>query len=465
MLHGLCRLKHVSATCSTSASLSIVRRSLLTLAIESSCDDTCVSLLSKHTALSGSYSTRASLHFNEKVTAENTGKGGIVPVEALKSHDTHLAKLVEKSLASLPEAPDASPGFKKLWLRDGSLKEKPDFISVTRGPGMPVNLAVGLNAAKGLAAAWQIPMVGVHHMQAHALTPRLVNAMVKSEQRDTDTLRPEFPFLTLLVSGGHTMLLYSKGLVEHEILATTSDIAIGDELDKCGRLILPKELQEDTPDTSYGKYLSAYAFRSEDDYAAWEIPRTRREEVDRPLNKYGWNLVTPMSKNRRLEFSFAAIASQIKSLVLDRQNGITSMGMMDDEERVLLAQAALGTAFEHLGSRTIMALEKLQEQGVQIPTLVVSGGVAANNFLRHYLRRLLDLRSFEDVNLVFPPVELCTDNAAMIAWAGMEMFEAGYRTDLGCTPVRKWSMDSECEEGGILGIGGWIRSDGSYIAE
>ncbi|EXJ88229.1 hypothetical protein A1O1_05159 [Capronia coronata CBS 617.96] len=463
MLHGPCRLKHVSATCSASSFSSILRRKLLTLAIESSCDDTCVAILSKCKSPQRSPSGRANLLFNEKVTAENTGKGGIVPVEALKSHDTHLAKLVDKSLSSLPVASGETPGFKKLWFRDGSVRQKPDFISVTRGPGMPVNLAVGLNTAKALAVAWQVPMVGIHHMQAHALTPRLVNSLQKQERSVKDKMRPDFPFLTLLVSGGHTMLLYSKGLVEHEILASTTDTAIGDELDKCGRLILPKQLQEGTLDTSYGKYLSAYAFKSADDYGSWSIPRSRHEELQKPVNKYGWNLVTPMSKSRTPAFSFASIASQVKTVLHDResQGSRTTMG---GEERVLLAQAALVTAFEHLGSRTMLALEKLRDQGVQISTLVVSGGVAANDFLRYYLRRMLDLRSFGHVELVFPPVELCTDNAAMIAWAGMEMFEAGYRTDLGCTPVRKWSMDSESEEGGILGIGGWIVSDDHPVA-
>ncbi|EHY59385.1 Mitochondrial tRNAs modification protein [Exophiala dermatitidis] len=458
MLHGLCRVKHVSTTCAAGVFVPVLRRNLLTLAIESSCDDTCVAILSKYGCAQRLGSGKTTLHFNERITAKNTGKGGIVPVEALKSHDLHLAKLLERALPSLPEASGHLPDFQKLHLRDGSIRQKPDFISATRGPGMPVNLAVGLNTAKALSVAWQIPMVGVHHMQGHALTPRLVSALHKDEKSVRDAVKPDFPFLTMLVSGGHTMLLYSKGLVEHEILASTTDTAIGDELDKCGRLILPKKLLDSTPDTSYGKYLSAYAFKTADDYAAWEIPRSRQEEVEKPLNKYGWNLVPPLSKTRTLAYSFASIASQVRSVLLARQN------QMDEEERVLLARSALATAFEHLASRMILALETLQNQGVDISTLVVSGGVAANDFLRYYLRKTLDLRNFEHVDLVFPPVELCTDNAAMIAWAGMEMFKAGYHTDLGCTPVRKWSMDSRNHDGGILGIGGWLRAEDANLS-
>ncbi|KIX99059.1 uncharacterized protein Z520_05520 [Fonsecaea multimorphosa CBS 102226] len=455
MLYGPGHSRVLYKLCRRTVCSFAPRRSLLTLAIESSCDDTCVAILSKCTTTNEPHQVKARLLFNEKITAKNTGKGGILPTEALESHQANLSKVLENALPSLPAASDSLPNAKKIWLRDGAPKRKPDFISVTRGPGMSANLGVGLATAKGLATAWQIPMVGVHHMQAHALTPRLVNAMAEKHRPVHAALKPSFPFLTLLVSGGHTMLLYSKGLVDHKILATTTDTAIGDELDKCGRLILPQELQQSTPDTAFGKYLSTYAFKAPEEFKSWHVPRTRVEEVNQPTNEFGWRLTTPMSQNRDLAFSFSGIASQIKRLILARG---AETGPMEEQERILLAQSALGTAFEHLGSRTIIALESLRAEGVEISTLVVSGGVAANDFLRHYLRRLLDLRSFERMSLIFPPVELCTDNAAMIGWAGMEMFEAGYTTDLSCAPVKKWTMDSQGRDGGILGIGGWIKA-------
>lgn len=452
------RPKRVSAACLHVFAPPILRRSLLTLAIESSCDDTCVAILSKQTARHDANPTAVNLHFNEKITLRNTGKGGIWPPEALDSHQSNLAKLIEKSLSSLPDGNQALPEGKKFRLQDGALKEKPDFISVTRGPGMSQNLGTGLNTAKGLATAWQIPLVGVHHMQAHALTPRPVNAMGRDEREKTSPLEPMFPFLTLLVSGGHTMLLYSKGLVDHEVLAATTNTAIGDELDKCGRFILPREIQQGTPDTAFGKYLSDYAFRGPGDFTGWHVPRHRGEEVSKPPNDFGWKLTTPLAQTRDLVFSFSGIATQVGRLMHERTDE-QGMVTMNEQERILLARSALGTAFEHLGSRTVIALEKLRHEGVEISTLVVSGGVAANDFLRYFLRRMLSLRSFDHVDLVFPPVELCTDNAAMIGWAGMEMFEAGYTTDLGCAPVKKWSMDSQNEDKGILGIGGWITAN------
>ncbi|EXJ74357.1 uncharacterized protein A1O5_02653 [Cladophialophora psammophila CBS 110553] len=455
MLHGSRHWEALYTSCRRAASSLAPRRSLLTLAIESSCDDTCVAILSKCRTSSDPQHVKTRLLLNEKVTAKNTGKGGILPTEALESHQANLSKLLENALPSLPDANDALPHAKRIWLRDGAPKQKPDFISVTRGPGMSANLGVGLATAKGLATAWQIPIVGVHHMQAHALTPRLVSAMAKGRDPEKGSLGPMFPFLTLLVSGGHTMLLYSKGLVDHKILATATDTAVGDELDKCGRLILPQELRQSTPDTAFGKYLSRYAFKDPEEFESWDVPQTRIEEINKPMNEFGWRLTTPMAQNRDLAFSFSGIASQIKRMILAREK---ENRPMEDRERILLARSVMGTAFEHLGSRTIIALEKLRAEGVEIPALVVSGGVAANDFLRYYLRRLLDARSFERMRLVFPPIELCTDNAAMIGWAGMEMFEAGYTTDFGCAPVKKWTMDSQGPDGGILGIGGWLTN-------
>lgn len=415
-----------------------LRRSILTLAIESSCDDTCVAVVSRE-------KNQAHIHFNERITSKNTGKGGIVPLEALLSHQEHLSNLVDRSLASLPSVEPETCSSKILHLRNGQFRRKPDFVSVTRGPGMLSNLSVGVNTAKGLATAWQVPLVGVHHMQAHMLTSRLVDAMDTEKNESTPTM-PEFPFLTLLVSGGHTMLVYSKGLVEHKIIATTGDIAVGDELDKCGRLILPKHVQDTLPDTGYAKYLSTYAFEGYD-FEDWPIPKSRSDELDMSLNKFGWKIPIPLVRTRDLAFSFAGISSSVKRILESRR--------VSEEERLVLARSTIGATFDSLGSRIIMALEMLRDREVEISTLVVSGGVAANDFLRFHLRRTLDVRRMGHVGLSFPPVELCTDNAAMIGWAGIEMLEAGYTSELAFHPRRVWSMDSESQEGGILGVEGW----------
>ena len=466
MLHRIVKLQHVVSRCGTCFSRYFHRRGLLTLAIETSCDDTCVAILEKNDALNSSRtaaprSSQAHLRFHEKVTSANSTHGGIHPIVSLESHWSNLARLVERSLKHLPTVGAETAEAQKLHLKDGEVKRKPDFISVTRGPGMRSNLVCGLDTAKGLSTAWQIPMLGVHHMQAHALTPRLVHALGNSTS--DAAYQPAFPFLTLLISGGHTMLLHSQSLTSHTVLANTRDTAIGDCLDKCGRAILPDDLKASAMDTAYGKHLSNYAFPDLSAFDSYPIPHRRGDEIDKPLNAYNWAIQQPLANTRELSFSFGGIASYASKLA--------SNPTISSEERLLLARTALGTAFEHLASRTIIALESLRRGSAStssISTLVVSGGVAANSYLRYFLRAFLDVRGFSHIILIFPPVTLCTDNAAMIAWAGMEMHEAGYRTSLSCEPRRKWSMDnSERNEeeggdgkalgGGILGVGGWEK--------
>jgi len=367
---------------------------------------------------------------------------------------------VNKSLHSLPAAASPHPGShleQVVSLKDGSLKRAPDFISVTRGPGMRSNLACGIDTAKGLSVGWQIPLLAIHHMQAHALTPRLVQAL--KTQSTLSNIKPRFPFLSLLISGGHSMLIHSKSLVEHKTLATTADIAIGEALDKIGRLVLPDATHAEIKDIAYAKHLSTYAFPTPADYTTYCPPSTRGAECVRSNNQFGWSIPTPFVDTRQLSFSFSGIASEVHRLFAIRSTNPD----FAESERQTFARTALTVSFNHLASRTVIALEKLhQEQQQPIKTLVVSGGVAANTYLRHVLRQFLDVRDFGGVELSFPPVELCTDNAAMVAWCGMEMFEEGWRSELSCRAVRRWSMDSEVSEGegeegrgGILGVEGW----------
>ncbi|KAF7510871.1 hypothetical protein GJ744_005701 [Endocarpon pusillum] len=459
--------------------LSLGRRRLLTLAIESSCDDTSVAVLEKndHPSQPGGNGV-ASLHFHEHITADNSDKKGIDPIRALDSHARSLALLVNKSLHALPTASIASTKHivRSISLKNGTLKRVPDFITVTRGPGMRSNLSTGLNTAKGLAVAWQIPLLAVHHMQAHALTPRLVHAL--SPQSTSSSIQPQFPFLSLLISGGHTVLIHSKGLIEHKTLATSQDIAIGEALDKIGRLLLPNTIQAEIKDIAYAKHLSTYAFPTPTSYADYQPPSTRGAECIRTSNEYGWHIPTPYADTRHLRFSFSGIASEVHRLFHLRTNTSHPEQPLATAELLAFARSALTVAFNHLASRTILALEKLRKEehlqrSAPIRTLVVSGGVAANSYLRHVLRRFLDVRGYGHVELCFPPVELCTDNAAMIAWCGMEMWEEGWRSELSVRAVRRWSMDSEevdadrdgdkGEEretegkGGILGVEGWYN--------
>jgi N6-L-threonylcarbamoyladenine synthase len=428
------------------------RRNLLTLAIETSCDDTSVAVLETHPKESR---VSARLHFHEKITSDNQQYGGVHPIVAHESHQKSLATLIEKALHKFPisygtgKTGQFSPVRNTFHLEKGRSKDanrrKPDFITVTRGPGMRANLITGMDTAKGLAVAWQIPLLGVNHMQAHALTPRLVAAL----RRNADERVPDvdFPFLTLLVSGGHTMLVHSKGLCEHEILANTADIAIGDMIDKCARLILPEDVLKDAGNVMYGPKLEQFAF-PKSDLHAYEDDESNINPF--PLTPPLQNHTPHEAKKYDAMFSFSGIGSAVKRFVEHKPS-------MPKAERQQLTKQMMRVAFEHLASRIILALKAPELAGLK--TLVVSGGVASNKYLKHVIRRVLDVNGHIKMDLVFPPVEYCTDNAAMIAWTGVEMWEAGYRTSLDAMALRKWAIDPNAKDGGILGADGWFRVD------
>lgn len=249
---------------------------------------------------------------------------------------------------------------------------------------MRSSLTTGLDTAKGLAVAWQIPLVGVNHMQAHALTPRLVSVL-DDPAKDP---KPAFPFLSLLVSGGHTLLVHSKKMADHAILATTTDIAIGDMIDKIARLVLPSNVLREGGEIMYGRLMERFAFPNGESDHDYRAPTSRGEEIARKESRWGWALVPPLaetrsgSKSKAMEFTFSGLGSAVKRICEAKPE-------MGADERVDLAKESMRVAFEHLASRAGLALRDLhssmslryqRKRGVQ--TLVVSGGVASNGFLR-----------------------------------------------------------------------------------
>ncbi|KAK3179026.1 hypothetical protein OEA41_001165 [Lepraria neglecta] len=361
-------------------------------------DDTSVAILQKrdHRRFSNgptyTFPSTCHLHFHEKITANNSAHGGVHPIVSLESHQENLAHLVSKALHALPVVRRENndkilPSGGTITLQRPGLppieKHKPDFISVTRGPGMRSSLTTGLDTAKGLAVAWQIPLVGVNHMQAHALTPRLVSALNDraDDNRHVCDPHPAFPFLSLLVSGGHTLLLYSSALTTHSILATTTDIAIGDCIDKIARLVLPPRITNSTTEIMYGRLLERFAFPNGSYDYNYTAPTTRGEEIKRKETKWVWTIVPPLaetrsgSKSRSMEFTFSGLGSAVRRIC----DGNPNMG---EEEKVDLAREAMRLAFEHLASRVGWALKDLEDKGEGMKTLVVSGGVASNGYLR-----------------------------------------------------------------------------------
>jgi len=371
-------------------------------------------------------------------------------------------------------------------LQSLEISQKPGLIAVTRGPGMLSALATGVDTAKGLSVAWGIPLIGVHHMQAHALTPRLVAALNGGEGG------VEFPFMTLLVSGGHTILLESRGLTSHKILAETIDIALGDMVDKCARRLLPGEVMDSHPEAvSYGAALEKFCFPEKEPEYAYHPGKTpeRKQEDEEKVKRWGeWKLCRPLTKNEKVRFSgafsFCGLGSTLDRYFEMKDGGPGSISI---EERKALGREVMMVAFEHVASRIVTALEAFKTPP---SALVISGGVAANKFLKNMFAlhitsparanvlwlRLSDYLSHSghNIRIAIPPQKYCTDNAAMIAWAGLEMYRAGYTSAPTATPVRKWSLDNDahyevngidCEAGdkngpgGVLGISGWVKRE------
>jgi N6-L-threonylcarbamoyladenine synthase len=253
------------------------------------------------------------------------------------------------------------------------------------------------------------------------------------------------------------MLVHSRGLCDHRVLATTLDIAIGDVIDKCARDILPKANLDTGRDVMYGRLLENFAFPNGSQDYNYTAPENLKDEIAIKKTEYGWHLAPPLSKlqsvtkidlAKTMRFSYTALGSSVNRVMLEDPN-------MKLSERCALARETMRVAFEHLASRLLIALTNNPELK-NVNTVVVSGGVASNQYLKHVLRSVLDKRGYESMQLVFPPASLCTDNAAMIAWTGMEMWEAGWRSDLTIRPVKKWPIDPESEGGGILGAEGWV---------
>jgi N6-L-threonylcarbamoyladenine synthase len=432
----------------------VQRRQLLTLAIETSCDDTSVAVLEKRN------NNSAILHFHSKITSDNRVYGGVHPIASHESHQQNLAILVEEALRSLPIQKKASVGAADVLFLNGANsienRKKPDFITVTRGPGMRSSLNTGLDTAKGLAVAWQVPLLGVNHMQAHALTPRLVSIL--DGRLDMAEDDPAFPFLTLLVSGGHTMLVHSRSLCEHEILADTTDMAVGDMIDKTAREVLPPSCLQSASDVMYGKLMESFAFPGEKPLHDYVPPSSFTRPRGSHLPGYEWTINPPYcapgpegSIRYADAFTFSGIGSSIKGIM-------SRLPQIDDTGRRVLARETMALAFEHLASRVLFSLQRPDLQNIR--TLVVSGGVASNQFLKTILRENLNAKGYKNMKLVFPPPKFCTDNAAMIAWTGIEMYEAGWRTSLDAMAIKKWSIDPKAADGGILGVGGWERPFG-----
>jgi N6-L-threonylcarbamoyladenine synthase len=352
------------------------------LGIETSCDETAAAVVSTDDAGAPRILSNVVLSQIE----DHAAFGGVVPEIAARAHVEALDGVIEAALS------EAGVGLDKI-----------DGIAATAGPGLIGGLIVGLMTAKAIAAAGNKPLIPVNHLEGHALTARL-----------TDEL--DFPYLLLLVSGGHTQIVLVRGVGDYERWASTIDDALGEAFDKTAKLLgLP-----------YPGGPNVERWAQEGDAARFDFPR-------------------PLKGEARPDFSF----SGLKTAVRQAAKAIAPLSEQDVADICASFQAAI---VETLDERVGRSLARFQDSfpDIALPALVVAGGVAANRAIR---ARLEDLCARHGMRLVAPPLELCTDNAAMIAWAGIEHMRAGLTDDRAMTfaPRSRWPLDQDTTP--ILGGG------------
>jgi N6-L-threonylcarbamoyladenine synthase len=327
------------------------------LGLETSCDETAVAVYDAATGLlAHEVYSQVELH---------AAYGGVVPELASRDHLRKLLPLLKKVLAE-------SGGAAAI-----------QGVAYTSGPGLVGALLVGAAVARSLAYAWRVPCTGVHHMEGHLLAPLL----------EPDP--PQFPFVALLVSGGHTLLAHVHGVGRYEILGQSLDDAAGEAFDKTAKLL----------GLGYpgGPQLAALAERGRP--GVFRFPR-------------------PLTERPGLDFSFSGLKTAVVVALRDRE--------LDDQIRADAAQA-----FEEAVVETLVIKCRRALAATDARTLVVAGGVGANRRLR---ARMLAMGERDGVRVVYPRVEFCTDNAAMIALLGHLRLAAGQRDDLAIRARARWPM-------------------------
>ncbi|GGH55641.1 tRNA (adenosine(37)-N6)-threonylcarbamoyltransferase complex transferase subunit TsaD [Frigidibacter albus] len=368
------------------------------LGLESSCDDTAAAVVrlrdGRAEILSSVVAGQVALHADF---------GGVVPELAARAHVEKLDLCVEEALDQA-----------------GLTLENMDGIAVTAGPGLIGGVMAGVMCAKGLAAGAGLPLVGVNHLAGHALTPRLTDGLA-------------FPYLMLLVSGGHCQFLIVRGPEEFSRLGGTIDDAPGEAFDKTAKLLgLPQP---------GGPAVEAEARAGDPRRIAFPRPL-----LDRP----------------GCDMSFSGLKT---ALLRARDAAMAEAGGLTRQDRADLCAGFQAAVADVLAEKSRRALKLLGEaygndmEAIQTPyvnqngqeyapVLAVAGGVAANSVIRAALERVCDEAG---ARFLAPPLKLCTDNAAMIAWAGIERFRIGGRDGMDLAARPRWPLDQHAAP--MLGAG------------
>jgi N6-L-threonylcarbamoyladenine synthase len=336
------------------------------LGIETSCDETASAIVRGAPPGPGEILSNVVLSQLE----DHRPYGGVVPEIAARAHVETIDSVIEQALAA------AGCGFGDI-----------DAIAATAGPGLIGGVMVGLTTGKALALALNKPLIAVNHLEAHALTVRL-------------THRVAFPYLLLLISGGHCQLLAVEGIGRYRLYGATIDDALGEAFDKTAKMLgLP-----------YPGGPAVEAAAGSGDARRFALPR-------------------PMLGRPGADFSL----SGLKTAVLHARAAVT----LDTQTRHDLAASFQAAIVDIVRDRTGAAMTRFLQEFGEGRTLVVAGGVAANGAIRVGLDRLCRERGFD---LQIPPPRLCTDNAAMVAWAGIERNALGLHDPLDMAPRARWPL-------------------------
>ena len=341
----------------------------LILGIETSCDETAASIITENelgypVVLSNIVSSQVEVHKEF---------GGVVPELAARSHIEKIDWIVQKAIED-----------------SGKKIDEIDAVASTAGPGLIVCLSVGLSFGKAFAALINKPFIAVNHLEGHALSPKLNSQL-------------NYPYLLLLISGGHSQYLSVQGLGKYKRLGTTIDDALGEAFDKIAKL-----LGIEFPG---GPQIEVLAKKGD----------PKKYDLPKPIfNKGGCNL------------SFAGLKTAVLKI---------SKTIENDQEKFDLAASFQKTIEEILYKKTIVAFNEFEKTNTpKEKKFVVAGGVAANKKIRAMLIKLCEEKNYQSI---FPPIKFCGDNAAMIAMVGLERFKLKQFNDLDHPAKPRWPLDED----------------------